>query len=58
MKGVMTNFNDLSKKPARFLSFTGFKIEEFRVLLPNFTNKFQEHMENWTVEGKIRQTRK
>ncbi len=25
----MTNFNDLSKKPHRFLSFTGFTVEEF-----------------------------
>ncbi|MDM8561456.1 transposase family protein [Candidatus Parabeggiatoa sp. HSG14] len=50
----MTNFNDLSKKPIRFLSFTGFKLEEFLALLPHFILKFQE----FTVEGKIRQKRK
>jgi hypothetical protein len=54
----MTNFNDLSKKPIRFLSFTGFKLEEFLALLPHFTLKFQQYMENFTVEGKKRKKRK
>jgi len=37
----MTNFEDLSKKPSRFLSFTGFTLEEFLALLPYFALKFQ-----------------
>ena len=47
----MTNFNDLSKKPERFLSFTGFTLEEFLAFLPFFAFKFQQYMENFTLEG-------
>jgi len=54
----MTNFEDLSKKPSRFLSFTGFTLEEFLALLPYFALKFQQYMENFTFEGKIRQKHK
>ena len=54
----MTNFNDLSKNPRRFLSFTGFTVEEFLALLPFFASKFQQYMEKFTLEGKTRQNRK
>jgi len=54
----MTNFDDLSKKPSRFLSFTGFKLEEFLALLPYFALKFQQYMEYFTLEGGVRQKRK
>ena len=55
---LMTNFDDLSKKPSRFLSFTGFKLEDFLALLPYFALKFQQYMENFTLEGGVRQKRK
>ena len=53
----MTNFDDLSKKPSRFLSFTSLTVEEFLALLPVFTIKFQQYMEKFTLEGKIRKKR-
>ncbi len=54
----MTNFNDLSEKPSRFLSFTGYTVEEFLALLPFFALKFKEYMVNFTFEGKKRKNRK
>jgi len=54
----MTNFEDLSKKPSRFLSFTSLTVEEFLALLPIFAIKFQQYMEKFTVEGEIRRKRK
>ena len=54
----MTNFNDLCKNPKRFLSFTGFTLEEFLALLPIFALKFQQYMEQFTIEGKKREKRK
>ncbi len=54
----MTNFDDLSKKPSRFLSFTSLTVEEFLTLIPVFAIKFQQHMEKFTLEGKIRRKRK
>jgi len=54
----MTNFNNLCKNPRRFLSFTGLTVEYFLALLQVFALKFQEYMENFTLEGKIRKNRK
>lgn len=54
----MTNFNDLSEKPSRFLSFTGYTVEEFLALLPFFALKFKEYMVIFTFEGKKRKNRK
>lgn len=55
---LMTNFNDLSKKTAQFLSYSGYTVEEFSALLPHFRLKFEKHLETFTFEGKPRQNRK
>jgi hypothetical protein len=55
----MTNFDDLSKKPSKFLSFTSLTVEEFlAVTTCIFAVKFQQYMEKFTVEGEIRGKRK
>jgi hypothetical protein len=53
----MTNYNELSQNPPRFLSFTCYTVDEFQELLPYFSLKFQQYMKNFTFEGKKRRKR-
>jgi hypothetical protein len=46
------------KKPKRFLALTGFTVEEFDALLPEFANSFDKHMAKYTLEGKERKKRR
>lgn len=55
----MTNFDDLSKKPSKFLAFTSLTVEEFlAVTTCILLVKFQQHMEKFTLQGKTRENRK
>ena len=54
----MTNYDNLKDKPNRFLSLTGYTLEEFLALLPYFSNRFLAFVETNTLEGKPRQKRK
>ena len=46
------------KKPLRFLSLTGFTVEEFDALLVEFERQFYQHMEKYTLTGEKRQGRR
>ena len=36
----MTNYQNLKTKPTKFLSLTGYTLEEFSALLPHFPRAF------------------
>ena len=54
----MTRYETLKEKPARFLSLTGYTLEEFSVLLPFFKKQFQQFVETQTLDGKDRKKRR
>jgi len=41
----MSKYHKYRKKPKRFLALTGFRLEEFDALLPDFGKKFYQRME-------------
>jgi len=54
----MIKYYTYRKKPKRFLALTGYKIEEFDALLPEFGRSFQKRMAKYTLDGKERQKRR
>jgi len=46
------------KRAKRFLALTGYKVEEFDALLPEFANSFEKRMRKYTLSGKERQKRR
>ena len=54
----MTRYETLKDTPKRFLSLTGYTLEEFSALLPSFSNRFLEFVETQTLEGKRRKKRR
>lgn len=54
----MSKYYTYRKKPKRFLALTGFKIEEFDALLPEFDRSFQKRMEEYALDGTKRQKRR
>ena len=54
----MTRYETLKTKPKRFLSLTGYTLEEFSALLPAFSQRFLEFVETQTLEGKCRKKRR
>lgn len=54
----MSKYHKYRKKPKRFLALTGFSVEEFDALLPDFEKKFYQQMERYTLDGKERQKRR
>ena len=50
----MTRYETLKTKPKRFLSLTGYTLEEFSALLPYFSKRFLASVETKTLEGKPR----
>jgi hypothetical protein len=53
----MTNYNELSKTPGKFLALTGYRVEEFQALLPHFRVQFESYVETHTLDGKPRAKR-
>lgn len=53
----MTNYAKLSRKPKQFLALTGYNLEEFQALLPEFEQSFMKHMQEHTLTGEKRQKR-
>lgn len=53
----MGKYHKYRKKPKRFLALTGFTVEEFDALLPDFDKQFYQQMEKYTLAGKVRQQR-
>jgi hypothetical protein len=52
----MLNYNELKKKPDRFLAATGMTQEEFEILLPNFELSYEKlHPGDLTFNGKKRE---
>ena len=47
----MTRYDTLKNKPKRFLSLTGYTLEEFTALVPHFTQQFLRVVETQTLEG-------
>lgn len=54
----MTRYETLKDKPKRFLSLTGYTLEEFLALLPSFSKRFLEFVETQTLDGKHRKKRR
>ena len=54
----MTRYETLKHKPKRFLSLTGYTLEEFSALLPYFSKRFLASVETKTLEGKHRKKRR
>lgn len=54
----MTRYETLKDKPQRFVSLTGYTLEEFSALLPSFSKRFLEFVETQTLEGKHRKKRR
>ena len=54
----MTRYENLKDKPKRFLSLTGYTLEEFAALLPHFSQRFLAYVETHTLEGTPRKKRK
>lgn len=54
----MTRYETLKDKPKRFVSLTGYTLEEFSALLPSFSKRFLEFVETQTLEGKRRKKRR
>ena len=53
----MTNYSSLSAKPKQFHALTGYTLEEFAALLPAFSQCFYARMQEFTLNGKLRQKR-
>lgn len=53
----MTDYSELSKKPRKFLSLTGYTLEEFTALVPHFLARFREQVQTFTLDGKKRKKR-
>ena len=54
----MTRYETLKDRPKRFLSLTGYTVEEFSALLPFFSKRFLAFVETQTLEGKHRKKRR
>lgn len=54
----MIKYYKYRKRPKRFLALTGYKVEEFDALLPEFANSFEKRMEKHTLNGKERKKRR
>lgn len=54
----MTRYETLKHKPKRFLSLTGYTLEEFSALLEAFSKRFLEFVETQTLDGKRRKKRR
>ena len=54
----MTRYETLKTKPKRFLSLTGYTLEEFSALVPYFSKRFLASVETKTLEGKHRKKRR
>jgi len=54
----MLRYETLSQKPRRFLSMTGYTVEEFDALLPSFKFCFEQQMQTHTLENQPRTHRR
>lgn len=54
----MTRYETLKDKPQRFVSLTGYTLEEFSALLPSFSKRFLEFVGTQTLDGKRRKKRR
>ena len=54
----MTRYETLKDKPKRFLSLTGYTLEEFSALLPSFSKRFLAFVETQTLDGERRKKRR
>ena len=53
----MTSYSELSPHPSRFLALTGYTVEEFQALLPDFQAEFESYVQTHTLDGKKRTKR-
>ena len=54
----MIRYETLKTKPKRFLSLTGYTLEEFSALVPYFSKRFLASVETKTLAGKYRKKRR
>lgn len=53
----MTSYQNLKEQPRKFLSLTGYTLEEFLALLPHFSTTFLERVQTTTLDGNTRKKR-
>lgn len=53
----MTSYESVKKSESKFIGLTGYTVEEFEALLPNFTVQFMAYVAKYTLEGKPRKKR-
>ena len=47
-------YAEVSQKERKFLDLTSLTVEAFDQLVPSFEEAFQEHMQEWRLDGKKR----
>ena len=50
----MTRYENLKNQPKKFLSLTGYTLQEFATLLPYVSQRFLAYVETHTLEGNQR----
>ena len=54
----MTRYENLKDQPKKFLSLTGYTLQEFATLLPYFSQRFLAYVETHTLEGNQRRKKR
>lgn len=54
----MIRYENLSKYKRKFLAMTGYTVEEFEALLPQFQQEFEDYVALYCLDGKKRKKRK
>ena len=53
----MISYQNLKEEPREFLSLTGYTLEEFTALLPQFSKRFLQTVQTKTLDGNTREKR-
>ena len=53
----MISYQNLKEEPREFLSLTGYTLEEFTALLPQFSKRFLQTVQTKTLDGNTRKKR-
>jgi hypothetical protein len=54
----MPRYRDIRERPTQLLDLTSLLPDEFELVVPSFERCFQAHMDQWTMQGKPRTSRR
>src|SRR5262245_43984541 len=54
----MPHYRDIRERPTQLLDLTSLLPHEFELIVPAFERRFQAHMDQWTMTGKPRTSRR